>query len=145
MADGSREDGTVVLHRVRNERHGDGEYRIEWRAQDDPERDHERDHERHGRYLALVPSELVVFEWLGFASEDLRDQTTQLRIELSPSEVGTRLSLSHTGWGSNAAWTAARDGHESGWRFFMDQLKRTAEGGEDLRAALFGQKVRSPR
>jgi hypothetical protein len=43
-----------------------------------------------------------------------------VRIELTPTAAGTRLLLTHSGWGEA---TQARSSHEQGWPVVLDWLR----------------------
>jgi hypothetical protein len=47
--------------------------------------------------------------------------------------------LNHSGWTEGAE--EARQVHEQGWGFFLDNLERYLSGGEDERAAASGMKT----
>lgn len=95
----------------------------------------ERNHTRAGTYERVVPGEHVRYDWpmpLGPTVTDFR---------LSPHGDGTRLTLSHEGWGESDEWNESYDMHVSGWQFFLANLKGYVEDGEDRRASDMGMKT----
>jgi uncharacterized protein YndB with AHSA1/START domain len=100
------------------------EYRFEF--PDEPE----RNHVYSGAYDAVVENERVAYPWRGRLGD------TNVDVTLSPSGDGTTLTLRHEGWGEGGEWPAAVKMHEEGWAFFLGNLKRYLEGGEDQRAAM---------
>ncbi len=116
----------------------DGGFNISWESEVDPE----RNHSRYGRYIEFINNEKIAFEWGGLKVDD-ENVRTIVRISLEPAEEGVKIVLTHEGWGESEEWQKARHGHLSGWQFYMDNLKRVLEGGEDRRADRFGQFVKS--
>jgi uncharacterized protein YndB with AHSA1/START domain len=94
--------------------------------------DEARNHVYAGRYEDVTPNERVRFPWNG------RFGDTTVEFALGPSDRGTELTLTHSGWTEEAE--EARQMHVQGWSFFLDNLDRYLAGGEDQRAAS-GQKT----
>ena len=80
-------------------------------------------HPHYGRFLDLIPDELVEMTWLTGNGTDVGTQgaETILRIELSPTETGTRVRLTHTGFPNEAA----RDGHQENWPLALEILEQS--------------------
>lgn len=117
-----------------------GSYRLKWRSATDPK----RDHERLGRYLELVPSRRVVFEWSGKGCDGLNNVSdTVVSITLTPERGGTLVRLEHTGWSATEDGRKSRDGHDKGWTFYMQNLAAWLAGEPDQRAAELGQRVKT--
>ena len=70
-----------------------------------------------GDYLEVDPPRVLAFTW-----EPSWEQVppTVVRIELTPTAAGTRLFLTHSGWGEA---TQARSSHEQGWPLVLGWLK----------------------
>lgn len=116
-----------------------GSYDIWWRSLHDPA----RDHRRSGRYLAFIPAQRLVFEWSGPRSgANPWDQgITTVTITLRPVSDGVRLRLEHTGWPETPAGKEACRNHQSGWEFYIENLRRYLAGEPDAREHEFGQRV----
>ena len=66
-------------------------------------------HPHYGRFLRLVPDELVEFTWVTAAGT--KGVETVVTVELEPGDGGTLLRLTHQGFVDEES----RDGHEKGW------------------------------
>ena len=117
-----------------------GSYDIWWRSLHDAS----RDHRRSGNYLEFAPGERLVFEWSGPRSgPNGWDQgVTIVTINLRPVSDGTRLRLEHSGWPETPQGKEACRNHQSGWEFYVENLRRYLDGEPDAREHEFGQKVR---
>jgi uncharacterized protein YndB with AHSA1/START domain len=81
----------------------------------------------------VTPNERVRYPWNGQFGE------TTVEFELRQRNSGTEVALNHSGWTEDAE--EARQLHEQGWGFFLDNLARYLSGGEDERAAASGMKT----
>jgi uncharacterized protein YndB with AHSA1/START domain len=106
-----------------------GEYVLRFEFEDEA-----RNHTYSGQYEEVVADKRVRYPWNGVFGE------TTVEFALGPSNGGSELRLTHTGWSADAA--NARQAHDEGWRFFLDNLERYLTGGEDGRAAM-GMKTSS--
>ena len=70
-----------------------------------------------GEYLEIDPPRVLVFSW---EPSWEKIHPTVVRIELTPTAAGTRLLLTHSGWGEA---TQARSSHEQGWPVVLDWLR----------------------
>lgn len=104
-----------------------GEYALRFEFDDES-----RNHTYAGRYEDVTPNERVRYPWNGRFGE------TTVEFALGPSDGGTELTLTHSGW--TEAAEEARQMHIQGWSFFLDNLARYLTGGEDRRTES-GQKV----
>jgi uncharacterized protein YndB with AHSA1/START domain len=95
--------------------------------------DESQNHMYSGQYEQVTPGELVRYPWNGAFG------ATTVEFSLRPSDGGTEVRLSHSGWGEEAAET--RERHDQGWRFFLDNLERYLLRREDQRGATFGMKT----
>jgi uncharacterized protein YndB with AHSA1/START domain len=89
--------------------------------------DESRNHTYAGRYEEVTPNERVRYPWNGQFGE------TTVEFVLRPLGGGTELTLVHSGWTDGAE--EARQRHEQGWGFLLENLERYLTGGEDQRDA----------
>ncbi len=82
-----------------------------------------------GNFTDLEENRAVSFTWLGRGEPG----QTQVRIELSPDNGGSRLILSHQDIGEGPAWSFAAQEIEKGWRASLENLASVLTTGEDLR------------
>jgi uncharacterized protein YndB with AHSA1/START domain len=87
--------------------------------------DESKNHTYAGQYEDVSPMERVRYPWNG------RFGDTTVEFVLRPDDRGTELTLIHSGWTDSAE--EARQMHEQGWGFFLDNLERYLTGGEDQR------------
>ncbi len=88
-----------------------------------------------GTILRLEPSNRLTLEW--------SDGEFESTVEFSLTVVSNRctfLSLVHNNW--NEASKFARIKQQNQWDFYLDNLRRVAEGGADLRETFYSQTVR---
>ena len=97
-----------------------GEYVLRFEFDDEA-----KNHTYAGQYDEIVPMERVRYPWNG------RFGDTTVEFALRPADRGTELTLIHSGW--TEAAEEARQMHEQGWAFFLDNLERYLAGGEDQR------------
>ena len=71
-----------------------------------------------GEYVEVDPPRVLAFTW---EPSWEKVHPTLVRIELTPSSAGTRLLLTHSGWGENAQ---ARTNHQNGWPFVLGLLEK---------------------
>lgn len=79
------------------------------------------------------PTNRLVFEWKGPDQfQEIMNETERLTIVEVTFQAdgtnGTRLHLSHTGWGDNAEWEEARNWHVRAWDDVLSSLKKWLEG-----------------
>lgn len=72
-------------------------------------------HPHYGRFLRLVPDELVEFTWVTEAGT--KGVETVVTVELKPRDDGTLLRLTHAGFADEES----RDGHQEGWRVALSE------------------------
>ena len=98
--------------------------------------DQARNHTYEGAYHEVVEGERISYPWHAAVGE------TRVDVSVRPSGGGTRLILTHSGWGNDAEADEAVELHEQGWSFFLDNLVAYLDRGEDLRpGAPMGQKT----
>jgi len=83
-----------------------------------------------GTYSAFEPGHRLTFDW-NWGHDDLPPRQVDLLLEPSPLG-GTRLTLTHSGYGDSASEQEDRQGHIDGWTTFLPQL-RTATAQHDDR------------
>ena len=97
-----------------------GDYALRFEFEDES-----KNHIYAGQYEDVTPGERVRYPWNG------QFGPTTVEFTLRPTGSGTEVTLTHSGW-SDAA-EEARQLHEQGWTFFLDNLERYLTGGEDQR------------
>ncbi|MCI4324108.1 MAG: SRPBCC domain-containing protein [Thermoplasmata archaeon] len=84
---------------------------------------------RHeGRVLEYVVNRRLSLTW---PSAKLGD--TKVTFTVQRSGRGTRLDLRHTGYRTTRAWLEMYGGTQSGWAYYLMNLKSVLENGHDLR------------
>jgi uncharacterized protein YndB with AHSA1/START domain len=88
-----------------------------------------------GTILRFEPSDRLTLEW--------NDGEFETTVEVSLKVVSNRctfLSLIHKNWTEKGKF--ARIKQQNQWDFYLDNLRRVAEGGADLRETFYSQTVR---
>ena len=77
-------------------------------------------HPHYGRFLRLVPNELVEMTWMtgNGTAEGTAGAETVLRVELTPKGDATELRLIHSGLPTEKS----RDGHQENWPLALEGL-----------------------
>lgn len=73
----------------------------------------------YGRFLRLAKNALIELTWVTGAG-GTEGAETVLTVELQPAGEGTRLRLSHAGFGTEAV----RDRHRHAWPLVLERLER---------------------
>ncbi len=83
--------------------------------------------------LAVEPEKLLSFTWNAPPSlAQARQQRTVVILRFAPEGEGTRLNLTHLGWGSTGQWPAARAYFEKAWPKVLQQLQQRFETGKPM-------------
>ncbi len=88
-----------------------------------------------GTILRLEPYDRLVLEW-----NDGEFETTVEYVLRSVTNKCTFLALHHKNWSEAASY--ARLKQKNQWDFYLDNLRRVAEGQSDLRENFFAQVIR---
>jgi uncharacterized protein YndB with AHSA1/START domain len=102
-----------------------GAYELFW----DPDESHpERDSTLGCTVLSLDRPRLLEFTWRGAeAVADVMNVAgappTQVKVELRPTLDGTRIELTHSGWGDGPGWERARAWFERAWGGALQALR----------------------
>ena len=77
-------------------------------------------HPHYGRFLEVEQDRLVEMTWItgNGTPEGTEGAETVLRVELTPKDGATELSLTHSGFVSDRS----RAGHEENWPLALDEL-----------------------
>jgi uncharacterized protein YndB with AHSA1/START domain len=86
------------------------------------------------RVLSVDPPRLLRFTWRG--SDEVADvmnapgaPVTEVTVALTPALDGTRLRLTHAGWGEVADWARARAWFDAAWTNALRALRAHLGGG----------------
>jgi uncharacterized protein YndB with AHSA1/START domain len=86
-------------------------------------------YEARGVFTSLKPPSTLVFTWLGTGEPG----ETSVKVTLKAVEGGTRVTLTHSGFGTGKKWAGRAEGSEREWNNGLDNLKSVIETGMDLR------------
>ncbi|MHA6333839.1 SRPBCC family protein [Qipengyuania sp. CAU 1752] len=83
-------------------------------------------HPHYGRFLALKVDQMIETTWLtgNGSHEGTWGAETILKIQVLPSDNGTKLKLTHSGFVSDES----RDAHAANWPIALDELAAALEG-----------------
>jgi len=84
-----------------------------------------RRHPHYGRFLRLVPGELVELTWMT-GNPGTNGAETVVTLEMQPAGEQTHLKLTHAGFYDEAA----RDGHEEAWPLVFEHMTRQLSGSD---------------
>ena len=84
----------------------------------------------HVRILAMEPPSRLLVGWNAPAAFGaLRPQQTVVEFDLVPAGRGTRLRLTHSGWGRGPGWQSVRDYFEKAWPSVLGRLQYRFDHG----------------
>jgi uncharacterized protein YndB with AHSA1/START domain len=84
------------------------------------------------RVLAAVPGRRLVLGWPNRVGRTTR--TTVVSFTLHKKGKGTRLELRHEGYPATGSWLEVYGATQSGWAYFLTNLKSVLATGRDLRS-----------
>jgi len=85
-----------------------------------------------GKVRAFEPAKKLNLEWCD-RFKGKKTFVTEARFTLKKKGKGTLLSLTHRGFKSGKSWVALYGGIESGWAYYLTNLRSVLEHGVDLR------------
>src|SRR5271170_2476660 len=80
--------------------------------------------------LEFVQNRRLTLEWPGVGRG-----ITRVTFSVRREGMGTRLEVRHTGYRRTPAWLEMYGGTQSGWAYYLMNLKSVLEHGHDLRSA----------
>ena len=85
------------------------------------------------RVMAVQENKLLSFSWNAPPHlAEARAQRTFVAVRLQPEGAGTRVSITHSGWGDGGQWDQAYDYFDKAWATALANLqKRFVEGPRD--------------
>jgi uncharacterized protein (TIGR03086 family) len=83
-------------------------------------------HTAVGTFREIEPGKRVVFGWGWEGQDDFPADTSTVTITLTPTDSGTELTLSHTGFLSEEQASA----HAEGWQHYLTRLEKVAATGD---------------
>jgi len=88
-----------------------------------------------GRVSSAVAPRKLDLEWIDRFSGG-KTFRTEVRFEIAKKGKGSLLSVTHRGFKTGKKWTALYGGIQSGWAYYLTNLKSVLEHGIDLRSDL---------
>jgi uncharacterized protein YndB with AHSA1/START domain len=87
------------------------------------ERSSDKEFDHHGEVLEATPPRLLAYTWFANWHSD-PDHRTQVRWELTPTNAGTHVKVTHSGL---APLPEACEGYSQGWPGLLEALKNFSE------------------
>ncbi len=120
-----------------------GRYKFTWHSQHAAS-----NHVREGEFIEVIPGKKVSYTWDARhiqAGKDpgTRELPTVVEFLLEEVPAGTRLTLTHSGWGDDPAWRELFTFHDEGWEFFIGNLGDVVAGHPDRRAEIMEMRPRT--
>jgi len=82
-----------------------------------------RRHPHYGRFLKLVPNQLIKLTWVT-GDPGTKGAETVVTMNFEAHESGTRIQLSHEGFADEET----KDGHGEAWPLVLDHLEKCIPG-----------------
>lgn len=108
-----------------------GTFRYEWKFQDESQNGLQE-----GEYLEVKENERIRYPW------EAGPLATEVEIDLSKTDAGTRVDLRHSGWEPDPESQEIREMHGRVWGGYLNNLKLYLEEGRDQRATMMDQITR---
>lgn len=108
-----------------------GTFRYEWKFQDESQNGLQE-----GEYLEVKENERIRYPW------EAGPLATEVEIDLSKTDAGTRVDLRHSGWEPDPESQEIREMHARVWGGYLNNLKLYLEEGRDQRATMMDQITR---
>lgn len=108
-----------------------GTFRYEWKFQDESQNGLQE-----GEYLEVKENERIRYPW------EAGPLATEVEIDLSKTDAGTRVDLRHSGWEPDPESQEVREMHGRVWGGYLNNLKLYLEEGRDQRATMMDQITR---
>jgi uncharacterized protein YndB with AHSA1/START domain len=86
-------------------------------------------YEARGVFTTYLPPRALAFTW----TSPYEPGDTVVKVTLKPVEGGTRVMLTHSGFGAGKKWAGRAEESEREWNGGLDNLKSVLETGIDLR------------
>ncbi|MEM8835057.1 MAG: SRPBCC domain-containing protein [Planctomycetota bacterium] len=77
--------------------------------------------------LSFVPNRMISFSWNAPPGHESRDLRTWVVVEFEESEGGTRVRLTHLGFGDEAHWQETKAYFQKAWPHVLDQFAKNLE------------------
>ncbi len=100
-----------------------GAYRLTWHT----------GYTMRGKVKSAVPPKKLSVRWIDRLGRG-KTFETEARIVLKKKGGGTVLTVTHRGFKSGKAWTALYGAIQSGWAYYLMNLRSVLEHGTDLRS-----------
>jgi uncharacterized protein YndB with AHSA1/START domain len=88
-----------------------------------------------GKIRVYEPPKKLTLEWVDRFGKG-KVFSTEARFTLKKKGKGTLLTLTHRGFRSGKRWIALYGGIQSGWAYYLTNLRSVIEHGTDLRSDL---------
>lgn len=86
-------------------------------------------YEARGVLTSYLPPRTLAFTW----NSPMEPGETSVKVSLKPVEGGTKVTLTHSGFGTGKKWAGRAQESEREWNGGLDNLKSVLETGVDLR------------
>jgi uncharacterized protein YndB with AHSA1/START domain len=100
-----------------------GGFRLSWR----------NGYTMRGKVLSVEPAKKLQLAWVD-RFEGGKVFETEARFTFTKKGKGTQLALTHRGFKSGKRWVALYGGIQSGWAYYLTNLRSVLEHGIDLRS-----------
>jgi uncharacterized protein YndB with AHSA1/START domain len=90
-------------------------------------------HHHTAKVLEFVPNRRLSLEWWNRARR--RTLWSRVTFDLRPRGTGTLLRLRHTGYPRSDPWIGVYGATQSGWAYYLQNLRSVLEPGHDLRSS----------